>query len=67
MGTVSEKTLPECKNNEALTNRFANFLVDKIQKIRDALNSYPLYDPPTDDMTFDMDAFYEIDENMVKK
>ena len=66
MGTVCENPLPECENDEELANRFANFSVDKIQKIRDDLDSYPLYDPPVCDMTFDMDAFYEIDENMVK-
>ena len=67
MGTVSEDPLPECENDEELANRFANFFVDKIQKIRDDLDSYPLYDRPVCDMTFDMDAFYEIDGNMVKK
>ena len=67
MGTVSENPLPECENDEELANRFAHFFVDKIQKIRDDLNSYPQYDPPAHDMAFDMDAFYEIDENMVKK
>ena len=67
MGTVSENPLPECENDEELVNRFVNFFVDKIQKIRDDLDSYPLYDSPVCDMTFDMDAFYEIDENMVKK
>ena len=41
--------------------------MDKIQKIRNDLDSYPLYDPPLHDVTFDMNAFYEIDENMVKK
>ena len=67
MVTVSENPLPRCENDEELANRFTNFFVDKIQKIRDDPNSYPLYDPPAHDMTFDMDAFYEIDENMVKK
>ena len=67
MGTVSENPLPECENDEELANRFANFFGDKIQKIRDDLDPYPLYDPPACDMAFDMDAFYEIDENMVKK
>ena len=52
MGTVSENPLPECENDEKLANRFVNFFVDKIPKIRDDLDSYPLYDPP---------------ENMVKK
>ena len=41
--------------------------MDKIKKFRDDLDSYPLYDPPAHDVTFDMDALYEIDENMVKK
>ena len=67
MGTVSKNPLPEYENDEELANRFAKFFVDKIQKIRDGLDSYPLYNPPVHDMTFDMDAFYEIDENMVKK
>ena len=41
--------------------------MNKIHKIRDDLNSYPLYDPLARNMAFDMDAFYAIDENMVKK
>ena len=41
--------------------------MDKIKKNQGYLDSYPLYDPLVHDVAFDMDAFHEIDGNMVKK
>ena len=68
MGTVSENPLPDCEDDEKLVNRLGNVFVDKIKKkIRDDLDSYPLYNAPVHDVKFDMDAFYKNDEDMVKK
>ena len=50
MGTVHENPLPEYENDEKLANRFVNFFVDKIKKIRDDLDTYPLYEPPLHDI-----------------
>ena len=51
MGIVSENPLPECENDEELANSFVKFFLNKIQKIRDDLDSYPLYYPPVHNMT----------------
>ena len=59
--------MPECENDEELVNRFVKFFADKIQISGMILTHIPDMILPVCNMTFDMDAFYEIDENMVQK
>ena len=44
-GGVKENPLPECKNDKCLANTFADYFIEKIKKIREALDSQTLYDP----------------------
>ena len=49
--TVKENPLPDHTDKEELANQFASFFINKIQKIRDQLDSLPTYchissDPP---------------------
>ena len=45
MGTSSENALPNHTSDKDLAGEFANFFMDKIQKIRDNLTGYPTYEP----------------------
>ena len=42
-GRTSENPMPENVSEETLVNDFANFFMDKIQKIHDALQQYDKY------------------------
>ena len=44
-GGVKENPLPECKDDKCLADTFANYFIEKIQKIWDALEDQPLYSP----------------------
>lgn len=44
-GTVKSNPLPETDTDEELANHFADFFINKIQKIRDALQHHPFYEP----------------------
>ena len=44
-GGVKENPLPKCKNDKCLADTFADYFIEKIQKIREALDSQTLYDP----------------------
>ena len=51
MGTVKENPLPDHTDKEELANQFASFFINKIQDIRDQLDTLPTYchisiDPP---------------------
>ena len=45
MGRTSENLIPENVSDETLVNDFANFFMDKIQKIHNALQQYDKYTP----------------------
>ena len=44
-GGVTENALPECKDDKCLADTFADYFIEKIQKIWDALDNQPLYAP----------------------
>ena len=44
-GGVKENPLPECEDDKCLADTFADYFIEKIQKIRDALVDQPLYAP----------------------
>ena len=44
-GGVKQNPLPKCKNDKCLADTFADYFIDKIQKIREVLDSQTLYDP----------------------
>ena len=37
--------MPECKDNKCLADTFADYFIEKIQKIQEALDNQPLYTP----------------------
>ena len=41
-GTSSQNPMPDGKTDEELSEDFASFFLDKIQKIRDSLSEYPV-------------------------
>ena len=45
MGTCSNNPLPNHTNDKDLAEDFADFFMDKIQKIRDNLTVNPIYEP----------------------
>ena len=42
-GGVKENPLPECKDDKCLADTFADYFIEKIQKIWEALDNQPLY------------------------
>ena len=44
-GGVKENPLPECKDDKCLADTFADYFIEKIQKIWGALDDQPLYAP----------------------
>ena len=44
-GIKNDNPLPESKSDTDLAERFASFFTEKIEKIRNDLNSHPLYKP----------------------
>ena len=45
LGTTNEKPLPPSDDMSKLADEFANYFIDKIQKIREQLDSYDKYMP----------------------
>ena len=43
MGTNPENPLPKSDNMEKLADEFADFFLEKIQKIRSELDEHPIY------------------------
>ena len=46
LGTRKENSLPHTDSPEELAENFANFFFEKVEKIRQELNSYTKYVPP---------------------
>ena len=44
-GGVKKNPLPECKDDKCLADTFADYFIEKIQKIQVALDDQPLYAP----------------------
>ena len=66
MGTSSDNHLPNCTSDNDLAEEFADFFMDKIQKIRDSLTGNPTYEP-TKKMTSRLAEFRPFDQTEVKK
>ena len=48
----SENPLPKCKNDEKLSEHFAEYFSSKIEKIRDNLDKHQKFNPPINDTYF---------------
>ena len=44
-GGVKENPLPECKDDKCLADTFADYFIEKIHKIWNAMEDQPLYSP----------------------
>lgn len=44
-GTIAENPMPQASNDDELAEKFADFLMDKISKIRETLKDYPSFKP----------------------
>ena len=66
-GGMIINNLPECRSNKDLAEEFAQFFNDKLMKLRNVLDEFPLYDYPSDkDVPFPMVEFYELSESEVQ-
>ena len=65
-GTSSENPLPNHTSDKDLAEEFADFFMDKIQKIRDNLTGYPTYEP-TKKITTRLAEFRPFEQTEVKK
>ena len=50
-GTKSENPLPPNKSDEDMANMFADYFMEKIEKIRSGSDGYPKYEPSNDNIT----------------
>ena len=66
MGTSSENPFPSQTSDKDLAEEFADFFMDKIQKIRDNLTGYPTYEP-TKKITTRLAEFRPFEQTEVKK
>ena len=59
---------PEAESNKELANSFADFFIQKVQKIRDSLEHHPKYDPSksTTRLREVIRQFREVSEDEVK-
>ena len=66
MGTSSDNPLPSHTSDKDLAEEFADFFMDKIQKIGDNLTGNPTYEP-TKKITSRLAEFRPFDQTEVKK
>ena len=52
MGRNPDFPFPDSESNEMLANEFADFLMEKIKRIRDSLEVHPTYNPQATVTTF---------------
>ena len=64
LGTNAENPLPASTSDETLANEFADFFMNKIQKIRDALDKHPKYNPCSKEVV-SLDSFKLLSEKQV--
>ncbi|XP_052788755.1 uncharacterized protein LOC128223518 [Mya arenaria] len=65
-GTKSENPMPSAVNDTTLAEQFADFFMDKIATIRNALNDYQCFEPiPKDTLCFN--SFQELSQTDVKR
>lgn len=65
-GSRKVNPLPDSNSDQKLAEDFAEFFINKIQKIRDDLKEYPLFNPPHND-TIPEFKFNEMSEDQVRK
>ena len=65
MGTSLDNPLPNHTSNKDLAEEFADFCMDKMQKIRDNLTGNPTYEP-TKKITSRLAEFRPFDQTEVK-
>ena len=67
-GSTKDNPMPSTASttNEELANEFANFFMDKIQKIRDELDVHPTYQPTSVNIC-QLNNFVEMSEEEVRK
>lgn len=66
IGRTKDNPLPLHDEDEVLANEFISFFIGKIEKIRDALDQYPLYEPAKC-RAESFCSFQEIEESDVRK
>ncbi len=60
IGTVKDNPLPECASDQQLADRFSKFFFDKIAAIRDNLDSFATFTPPSEKCETKLSAFKEV-------
>ena len=65
-GGAKENPLPECKDGKCLADTFADYFIEKIQKIQDALEDHPLY-APTNQEVPTIEEFIPFNEEDIAK
>ena len=66
-GNVKSKPLPDSTSDQDLAERFADFFMEKIQKIHDELDNFPMYNPARLDGQKPFREFSAMTEDEVEK
>ena len=66
-GRTKDNPLPSHNNSSELAEEFANFFLNKIHKIREALDKHNLYCPPTRNISETFEKFKIVTEEKVLK
>ena len=64
---TSENPMPETSSDEKLAENFEDFFMNKIQKIRDALDHHPTHEPIDTTAHCKMDSFEKMSEDDVER
>ena len=66
-GSTMENKLPDHDNNDVICEELANFFLNKIERIRETLSGYELYECERSDVPFPMSDFKPMDKYFVCK
>ena len=61
-GSTSKNKLPECDNDDDVANSFADFFIEKMNKIREKLDDYPVSKPPVKEVNTGLSFFRPMSE-----
>ena len=62
-GNIKHNIIPE--KSDDLPNKFIDFFLNKIKKIKTNLDIHPMYDPPKRDLQCELDTFIEMTQEEV--
>ena len=66
-GDIKTNPLPDDEDTNTIAEKFIEFFISKIEKIRDSLEHHPIYEPPTRDINFGLNKIHTVSIREVYK